>query len=119
MFDRLNTLEKTIFIFKHEEESKLKNINNIDIYNVYRIIQEFVNNSIKHAKCTEIRCTIKQKNTSKLIEITLVDNGIGYDPKLVKYGFGVQNIHKRANLANAKIKLESKLGVGSSLIITV
>ena len=119
MYDRLNALEKTIFIFKHEEESKLKNINNIDIYNVYRIIQEFVNNSIKHAKCTEIRCTIKQKNTSKLIEITLVDNGIGYDPKLVKYGFGVQNIHKRANLANAKIKLESKLGVGSSLIITV
>ena len=118
MFDRLNSLEKTIFIFNHKE-SILENINNIDIYNVYRIIQEFVNNSIKHAKCTEINCTIKEKKNSKLIEIILVDNGIGYNPKAVKYGFGIQNIHKRANLANAKIKLDSKLGVGSSLTIIV
>jgi len=83
------------------------------------MIQEFLNNSLKHAECTEIQCVISVSKATKLMKISIQDNGKGYDTAEIKYGFGIQNIHKRANLANARIKMSSKVGQGSSLLINV
>ena len=53
----------------------------------------------------------------KKLIITIEDNGIGFDFEKVKFGFGIQNMRKRASLANAKFSISSKIGTGSRLTL--
>jgi PAS domain S-box-containing protein len=117
LFDRLNTLNGINFVFEYDEKLTTEIFESIDIYNVFRIIQEFVNNSLKHSQGTEISCTISNNPRVKTISVLIKDNGRGFDTANVKYGFGIQNINKRANLANAKIQMNSGIGEGCSLSI--
>jgi len=119
LFDRLTVLSGKQFHLEFDPTIEPEIYNNIDIYNIYRIVQEFINNSLKHSECTEINCAIGIKRRSKSLIIQIQDNGKGYDFASVKFGFGIQNMQKRANLANATIKMNSFIGEGSSLTITV
>ncbi|MEZ4852783.1 tetratricopeptide repeat protein [Flavobacterium sp.] len=76
-----------------------------DGMNIYRIIQESVNNAIKHAKATTISVTI-----AKLVnqfEITIQDNGKGFDTLSVEKGNGLNSIHKRTAELNGTINISS------------
>lgn len=61
--------------------------------NLYRVIQESVNNSIKHASPTEIRVKFERSEKRFLIEIS--DNGTGILEDTMKTGNGIHNMHKR------------------------
>jgi signal transduction histidine kinase len=119
LYERLNRLNGVIFIFSEDLDLYHVSLDNIDNYNVYRIIQEFSNNSIKHANCSEISCELKLDRNKKSLKILLNDNGIGFDFEKIKYGFGIQNMKKRANLMNAKITITSKIGIGSTLKLSL
>lgn len=78
--------------------------------NLFRICQEIVNNTFKHANSKTIKIHID--STDKLI-ITISDDGIGFDSKLNNdSGFGLNNIRARANDINASIELFSDIGKG-------
>jgi PAS domain S-box-containing protein len=115
LFDRLNALNGIDFKFDYDNALTNDLFESIDIYNVYRIIQEFVNNSLKHSEGTEICCEIHHRPNQKSITVLIRDNGKGFDTSNINYGFGIQNIKKRANLAGAKIQMNSGLGEGCSL----
>ena len=74
---------------------------------------------MKHSQGTEITCEVIHHSKQKNIHVVIKDNGKGFDTANVKYGFGIQNIHKRANLANAKIQMNSGIGEGCSLRINL
>jgi hypothetical protein len=84
-------------------------------YNIFRIIQEFVTNSRKYSECTKIECTIGKRNQKMILEIH--DDGIGFDMRKMETGFGLKNMVKRAQVANATIELISAPGEGTALII--
>jgi PAS domain S-box-containing protein len=115
LFDRLNALNGMDFKFDFDNSLTNDLFESIDIYNVYRIIQEFVNNSLKHSEGTEVSCEICHRPNQKSIAVQIRDNGKGFDTSNINYGFGIQNIKKRANLAGAKIQMSSGLGEGCSL----
>lgn len=117
LFERMNRLNGITFHFQVDEILKLVNLENIDNYNIYRIIQEFTNNSIKHSSCEKITCSMNVVLPKKKLMITIEDNGIGFDFEKVKFGFGIQNMRKRASLANAKFNISSKIGTGSRLTL--
>jgi signal transduction histidine kinase len=75
--------------------------------NVYRIVQELVNNALKHAKCNEI--TVSCSQNKNLLLITVDDNGIGF--KLSKLssisGQGIKNLQNRVDLFHGNIQFES------------
>lgn len=119
LFDRLNVMNGINFNFKTDGSIYPEIFENMDIYNIYRIIQEFINNALKHSECAEISCFISFESRNNILTIRISDNGKGYDFEKVKFGFGIQNMHKRANLANARIELSSVIGEGSSLVIYV
>lgn len=119
LFDRLNVMNGINFQFNSDGSIYPEIFENMDIYNIYRIIQEFINNALKHSECTEISCFISFESRNNILTIRISDNGKGYDLGNVKFGFGIQNMHKRANLANAKIEMASVIGEGSSLVIYV
>ncbi len=69
---------------------------------LYRIVQEALNNVQKHAKATQVSLFIGVKNS--LVTIAVVDNGKGIDSKLIRPdSHGLLNIHQRAQLINARV----------------
>lgn len=61
---------------------------------IYRIIQELISNTLKHAKATRIDLELKRTSERGLI-ISYRDNGIGFDPATVIEGMGLKNIKNR------------------------
>ncbi|MEM7297858.1 MAG: sensor histidine kinase, partial [Bacteroidota bacterium] len=82
---------------------------------IYRIIQELVNNTLKHSECSKIRIDIS--HVEKEMSIIFYDNGIGFDPIKVQRGMGLNNIGKRVSKLNGGLSIESKPGKGSTFII--
>jgi signal transduction histidine kinase len=86
------------------EKSKLKKSK--QVY-VYRIVQEVLNNAVKHANCSEIRCTITEFDDQ--MNVYIKDNGKGMADNSVSEstGHGFKNIKERTALLNGELILES------------
>lgn len=68
---------------------------------LYRIIQEFISNSVKYSSGEHIRISLLVKNEN--IIVNLVDNGIGFElNQLVGNGSGLMNMKQRALLIGAE-----------------
>lgn len=83
---------------------------------VLRIVQEFIQNSLKHANCKNI--SIALNATNNLLEVILEDDGIGFNTALTSTGIGLNNMKKRANIINANFNLSSIPNMGTILILT-
>lgn len=83
----------------------------------YRIVQEQVNNIIKHSKATTAE--IKLAVSKKMLNITVKDNGIGFDAKRKSTGIGLSNITSRAELHNGKVDVVSSPGNGCTLKVSL
>jgi PAS domain S-box-containing protein len=86
---------------------------------LFRIVQEQVNNILKHAEAKLLIITISIKD--KYIQLQLSDNGKGFDPEKIKFkkGVGLTNIESRANLLNGKVTIQSTVGKGTVLTVDV
>lgn len=82
---------------------------------VYRIIQELINNIIKHSGATEALIQLQQEH-KKLI-ITVEDNGKGFSHQQVNKGIGLQNIESRLSLLKGKLEIDSEDEKGTSVYI--
>ncbi|MBC7827111.1 MAG: PAS domain S-box protein [Chitinophagaceae bacterium] len=83
----------------------------------YRIVQEQLNNIIKHSKATNAE--IKLAVSKKMFNITVKDNGIGFDAKRKANGIGLSNITSRAELHNGKVDVVSSPGKGCTLKVSL
>lgn len=84
---------------------------------IYRVIQEFLNNSLKHSQCTNI--SISLTKIKKEIKITIKDNGKGFDINTVEYGNGIYNIKSRLEAIKAKYDFRSEPNFGTNLSISI
>jgi signal transduction histidine kinase len=66
--------------------------------NIFRILQEMINNTIKYADATSIYIEMWQKDDQ--LELTYYDNGLGFDPGIVSRGMGLKNIEARVSFYN-------------------
>ncbi len=84
---------------------------------IYRIIQELITNTLKHAKATKARLEITQVNGE--ISIIFEDNGIGFDTASNSMsGLGMQNIRSRINHLQGELTIHSA-GTGTTFIIEI
>jgi signal transduction histidine kinase len=85
---------------------------------VYRIIQEALNNVLKHAKATEVKIILDY--TSELFTIIIRDNGKGFDQKIItSHGLGLQHIIKRTGLIGGIATINSALNTGTSITLNI
>jgi len=84
--------------------------------NVFRIVQEQLNNILKHAKATA--ATINLSQNKKSITLTISDNGVGFDTGKKRKGIGVDNIKSRAAAYNGNAEFISRPGQGCVLNVT-
>lgn len=89
--------------------------------NLYRIIQESVGNVLKHSQATQAKVAIKKGRRE--IDITVQDNGKGFDPEALttrepgQGGFGLIGISERARMLGGRFAIESAAGRGTILTI--
>jgi len=85
---------------------------------IVRIVQEFIQNSIKHSECETISI-VMHSNSGKIV-LVLTDDGKGFDPeRRYTNGMGLKNMEKRVKMLNGTIALESKLSFGTKITITL
>jgi signal transduction histidine kinase len=85
--------------------------------NCYRIIQELVQNSLKHAKANEILVQITR--TEAEIALHVEDDGKGFNPNTTQKGMGTDNLARRSQFLNADLSVQSAVGQGTSTVVTV
>lgn len=83
---------------------------------VFRIVQEMMNNIIKHAKATEVKLQLKREKEH--IYLSLSDNGIGFRVEQQRKGIGIYNIISRSEVYNGDVNIESAPGKGTAITIT-
>jgi signal transduction histidine kinase len=90
--------------------------NTADLY-IYRIIQELINNAVKHAASNQI--LVQLTKTADKILITVEDDGKGFDTEQLQFvkGIGMKNIHQRVNYFKGKIDIASQPKEGTSINI--
>jgi signal transduction histidine kinase len=84
---------------------------------LFRIVQEQLNNIVKHAKAT--RVLIRLSGEQDHIVLTIADNGVGFDVSRHRKGVGITNIISRAELFNGKVEIQSVPGEGCTLMVSL
>lgn len=84
---------------------------------LYRITQELVNNSLKHANAQQINLVVKAQDQALHLDYT--DNGQGFDYERSGQGLGIGNIESRVAMLDGKITWQSGLGRGTRAIIDI
>jgi PAS domain S-box-containing protein len=83
---------------------------------LFRIVQEQLNNILKHAKAS--RVVISVKEIINTLHLTITDNGKGFNTAVKRKGIGITNIINRAELFNGHAKIISSPGNGCGLEVT-
>ncbi len=102
------------FSFAIDPVLKTQKLTSVQGMNLYRTIQEAVNNSIKYANSSVI--TINAKQVENQLKIIIQDNGTGFDLATVEKGNGLQNMQKRIEEIGGKFGLNSS-NEGTSVTI--
>lgn len=84
---------------------------------IYRIIQESINNAIKHSDASNIDITINENEYNLQVEI--IDDGKGFDIDEIEYGNGILNMQKRVEDVHGKISVESTINSGTKILFTI
>jgi signal transduction histidine kinase len=91
--------------------------------NLLLIIQESINNAIKHAEATQIDVLAKCSSDGKSVTVSIEDNGKGFEvgqqPSQDEGHFGIQGMRERTERLSGKIHFESKLDSGTKITLTV
>jgi two-component system, NarL family, sensor histidine kinase DegS len=92
--------------------------------NIFRIIQEAINNAIKYSEATRIEVSLHQRENGIIIGVK--DNGKGFDEKLVEKrsvniesGRGFFNMYERTEYINGSLDVRSEPGKGTTITLTV
>jgi len=113
--EKANTSSDTItFNFQvNKEIESNKLFTSVQGMNIYRIIQEAVNNALKYANASVIDVQFSSRNYD--FEMTITDNGTGFNANNVTEGNGLQNIKKRAHDLNAELEIVSSENQGTTI----
>lgn len=88
---------------------------------IYRITQELLNNTIKHANAKNVLVQLHYSEQEQLLAVTVEDDGNGFDTNLLKQsnGMGWLNIRNRVEFLKGKIDIQSSPGKGTSIMIEI
>ncbi|MFT6133857.1 MAG: signal transduction histidine kinase [Cyclobacteriaceae bacterium] len=97
--------------------SLIEPLNSLTQTHLYRLIQEAVNNTLKHAEATTM--AINLESNSKGVRLLIVDDGKGFNTSLSSEGTGLQNMEKRAAEIHGNVEITSDLGKGTTVLVLI
>jgi len=100
------SIEKQISVEENEIHDSLKTA-------LFRVMQEAMNNIAKHSKADLVRLILRK--TVDKIELSIEDNGMGFDLENTKQGLGLTSMRERAELSGGTFEIESTPGKGTTI----
>jgi signal transduction histidine kinase len=103
-----------LYVMKDVKVPKEKQIH------VFRILQEIIQNTLKHAKAKNLQIGLSEEDGHLLL--LAKDNGTGFEHKGVKLhspGLGLKSIESRCEILNGTLSLESGIGTGTNYFIKI
>jgi len=116
----ISNLPQSLAVKTHFEHCLLPELPVTQSIHLYRIIQEIVHNTIKHANAGIL--LIELKSSGDQLVLLSKDNGCGFDYKVQSaksQGLGLRNLNSRAELLGGKLLVESAPGKGTIYIIEI
>ncbi len=111
---RINAGKEINAVLKSEEVLNLPSAQRIILF---RIVQEAIQNAVKHGRCRNISISIQKEKQS--IRITIEDDGSGFDIDKVNRGMGLSNIQRRAAILNGSASYRTAENKGTAITITI
>ena len=84
---------------------------------LYPLVMEALNNSLKHAHAAQVTVFISRINACFELEVT--DNGVGYDPSASKGGMGLSSMAERAEKLGGRLEIDSSVGQGTRVHLVI
>jgi signal transduction histidine kinase len=114
---RFNDFSDIRFVFKDYSENKADELTSLQQQSVYHIVQELFTNIVRHSGAS--RVYVQFFGDNKTLEVTVEDDGTGFDLSTARAnGVGIQNIFKRAELAQITLCFDPA-PTGTSVHLTV
>lgn len=111
--ERMNRAGKMKVNLEVKKDVTESDFSSIDKFNLYRIVQEFLNNSIKHAGSDRLDIVVSKGE--KGIHLVADDHGKGFDMSAQTNGLGVKSLQHKIKLDNLQGGVTSKIGEGTKL----
>ncbi|KJD34072.1 hypothetical protein PK35_04905 [Tamlana nanhaiensis] len=99
---------ETKIVFEDLTKQKDSKITKNQQINIFRITQELINNTLKHATAKTIRITLSEFDD--FISLFYFDDGIGFNLNHVTLGSGISNIKERVDICNGEVNINSQAG---------
>ena len=117
LINTINDCERFKISFEHSPESQLSNMDHPKKIALLRIVQEQLNNIIRHSQAKNVSISIFAKNDE--VQLTIQDDGMGFDVSKPSKGIGLFNIASRAKQFNGETQIKSAVGQGCLISITL
>ncbi|PWL38662.1 hypothetical protein DKG77_10440 [Flagellimonas aquimarina] len=85
--------------------------------NAYRIVQESLQNCVKHAKCKNAKVNFSTEDN--ILKLTIADDGVGFDISKGKRGIGLRNVISRVKKVKGTLDIDSKKGKGTVVTVSL
>ena len=115
--EKAKTATENIEFDIEQEISESFSLTSIKGMNIFRVIQEAINNAIKYAEASKINISISKNNEN--LKISIKDNGTGFDIKTVDLGNGLSNMEKRMSEIDGKIHITSEVKKGTNISLSI
>lgn len=99
---------------KANNEHLLTITNQFKLLHIYRILQELINNSLKYAQASHLIIEFSNLENN-FIQLTYIDDGVGFNTKQQSEGLGMSNLKTRIELLNGEILVDSSPGHGTNV----
>lgn len=117
LFEEQKKTYSTKFLAHIDPTIKWDLIDNTVKINIYRIIQESLQNCNKYAKASKIKVEFKSQNDN--LQLKVSDDGVGFNVNRAKKGIGLQNIKTRTIECEGTLEIKSKRDEGTTIIIVI
>lgn len=114
---RENEYKGVYITLEIQNEIVWESISSIIKMNCYRILQECFNNIRKHSQAKEVNVHFQLMSEQLILEI--FDNGLGFDPKKTKSGFGLSSIKERVKTMKGTYIINSKKKKGTTIKVNI
>ena len=111
-YEKLAALHPSVKFEFTSEDMKLEKGFSV---NIYRVVQELTNNSLKYAEATRVEVNMLVING--MMEFTYMDNGKGADQRALRKGVGLNSIEERTKAYKGSFQLETSVGEGFTVML--
>lgn len=97
----------------------LPTLNSNQSIHLYRIVQETLNNVVKHASASLVEVCIDSSQDMNNLYLSIADNGVGINENVRPIGMGIRFMKERAAAIGGDIKFKSNKGIGTKILVEV